>query len=166
VTAEPAGAAVTRRRLPWVLLALSLALNLCFIGGALWFHLHRPVWRMTPVQRIERMSADLHLDKPHQEQFRRYFHTVFATLQLMRTQVAPMVDDAWAEIAKPEADEAKIGKLFDQAAETRRKFQRDLTAQTLAFLASLTPQQRRSFVELARRPPPSYAQPINRGVTP
>jgi Spy/CpxP family protein refolding chaperone len=166
VTAEPAAAALPRRRLPWVLLALSLALNLCFVGGALWFHLRKPPWRMTPAERIERMQSELQLDAAHEQLFRRYYRTLFARLQLMRAEVQPLVADAWAEIAKPQPDEAKIAKLFDQAAETRRKYQRQLTSETLAFLATLTPQQRATFVQLARRPPPSWAQPIHRGVSP
>ena len=164
--ASAVATAAVRRRLPWILLALSLALNLCFVGGVMWFQLHRPNWRMTAAERVERMSAEMHLDAMHREAFRRYFQTVFARLQLMRTQVQPLVTDAWTEIAKPNPDEAGIGRLFDQAAETRRKFQRELTSETLAFLATLTPEQRRTFVQLTRRPPPSWAQPIQRGVTP
>jgi uncharacterized membrane protein len=169
VSLDPATApGPPRRRLPWVMLALvlSFALNLFFVGGALWVHLHKPPWRMTPLERIAHMSSELDLDTEHQQSFRRYFRTVFARLQLMRTQVQPLVSDAWDEIGKPNPDEAKIAKLFDQAAQTRRDFQRQLTNETLQFLATLTPKQRAKFVELARRPTPSPAQPINRGVSP
>ena len=165
MTADPAATAGPRRILPWVLLALSLVLNLCFVGGALWFHYQKP-WRITAAERADRISAELHLDAAHQQIFRRYFRTVFAHLQLMRTEVQPLVGDFWTEIAKPQPDEAKITKLFDQAAEARRKVQRELTSETLAFLATLTPDQRTVFVQLARRPPPSFAQPIRRGVSP
>ena len=167
MTAEAAAASgPPRRRLPWVLLALSLALNLFFIAGALWFHFHQPLWRMTPEERVERMSAELHLDDAHKETFRRYFRQLGARMLLMRTEVQPLIGDAWAEIGKPQADEAKIDKLFDQAADTRRRFQRELTSQTLAFLATLTPEQRAKFVQLARHPPPFWARPFNRGMSP
>ncbi len=40
--------------------------------------------------------------------------------------------------------------LFDEAAEKRRAFQRDTTAATLKFLATLSPEQRSKFVTLVR----------------
>ena len=156
----------SRQRLAWVLLALSLALNVCFLAGFVWTHTRTSPWRMSPEERIERMSAEMQLDPEHRQIFERYFHTVGARLLLMRTQVGPLIGDAWAEIAKPQPDEGKVAKLFDEAAEIRRGYQRQLTTETLHFLATLTPEQRSRFVELVRRPPPSWGMPINRGLSP
>lgn len=156
----------SRHRLPWILLTLSLVLNLCFLGGFVWTHTRPSPWRMSPEERIERISEALHLDPEHRQIFERYFRTVGARMQLMRTEVGPLIGDAWAEIAKPQPDEDRVSKLFDQAAETRRRYQRELTDETLRFLATLTPAQRAEFVAVARRPPPSWGQPINRGVSP
>jgi hypothetical protein len=80
----------------------------------------------------------------------------------MRQQVAPLIGSAWEEIAKPQADGAQVMRLFDEAAEKRREFQREASAETLKFLALLTPAQRGKFITIARqrwapglRPPPA-----------
>jgi len=44
----------------------------------------------------------------------------------------------------------QIMRLFDEAAEKRREFQRETAAQTLDFLAILSPAQRSKFVAIAR----------------
>jgi hypothetical protein len=41
-------------------------------------------------------------------------------------------------------------QLFDEATEKRRVMQRELTSQTFAFLALLSPEQRAKFVEIWR----------------
>ena len=154
------------RRLPWMLLTLSVVLNLCFLAGVVWTHTRTSPWRMSPAERVERMSAALQFDPEHKQAFERYFQTVRMRLQAMHKDVDPLIGEAWAEIAAPQPDETKVSTLFDQAAEMRRRYQRELTGETLGFLATLTPEQRAKFVELARRPPPSWGQPINRGVSP
>ena len=39
-------------------------------------------------------------------------------------------------------------RLFDEAAQTRRSFQREMVGKTMSFLAILSPEQRAKFVEL------------------
>jgi Spy/CpxP family protein refolding chaperone len=73
-----------------------------------------------------------------------------ARTEKMRQQVAPLIGSAWEEIAKPQADEAQVMRLFDDASEKRREFQREATAQTLDLLAILSPAQRAKFVAIAR----------------
>jgi len=51
-----------RQNLLWVALALSLALNLCFIGGALWIRIQGPPTPMYPEERLERIGSELALD--------------------------------------------------------------------------------------------------------
>ena len=74
-------------------------------------------------------------------------------MQQMRETVEPLMNAAWSEIAKPEAEEANVVRLFDEAGQTRRSFMRELTPITLSFLATLSPEQRAKFVELIRQKP-------------
>ena len=113
-----------QRRLVLTLLALSVALNVFFVAGALWIRLHAPADQDVAAMRV------------HSEQ--------------MRQQVTPLIGAAWEAIGKPQADAPEIMRLFDAAAEKRREFQHEATAQTLAFLAVLTPAQRNKFVTIAR----------------
>ena len=82
----------------------------------------------------------------------------------MRREVGPTIGAAWAELAKPATDAAAVMQRFDDAAQKRRAFQQQLTTETLAFLAILSPEQRGKFVELARRrPTPWSPQPEHEG---
>jgi Spy/CpxP family protein refolding chaperone len=49
--------------------------------------------------------------------------------------------------------------FFDQAAQARRGFQREMVTTTLSFLATLSPEQRAKFVQLFHQRPRSWGQP-------
>ncbi|MGH7095843.1 MAG: periplasmic heavy metal sensor [Stellaceae bacterium] len=137
-----------RRRPLQILLAISLALNLCFAGGASWVRLHHA--RRPAVQAAE-VSKELHLTPEQRLAFQHYFQTMRLRFQLMRTELEPIVSDAWAEIAKPQADETKIEHDFELAGAKHRAFAHDATESTLSFLSTLSPGQREKFVTLLRR---------------
>ncbi len=158
--------AATRQRWLSVALAASLALNLLFIAGAVWSRLHAPPGPVPISVRADHIADVLNLDPQHRESLLRYFQDLRAHLRQMHSEVGPVIGAAWAELAKPNADEGEVMRLFDEAAQKRRSFQRQLTSSTLAFLATLTPEQRAKFVQLVRQRPPTWARPIKRGVTP
>jgi Spy/CpxP family protein refolding chaperone len=149
---------VTRQPLLWVALTLSLVLNLCFIAGAAWIHIHGPSPPMTPEERFQRIGAELALDPQQQQTFDRYSEGVLIHMQHMREAVEPLMSAARTELAKPDADEATVVRLLDEAAQTRRGFQRELIAKTLSFLAVLSPEQRAKFVELYHQRLRSWGQ--------
>ena len=143
----------SRRHLFWVILVLSLALNLCFIAGALWIRVQGPPLPMSPEQRLQQIEPQLALNPQQKAAFDEYARTVRSRVQSMHEAIEPQVANAWSELAKPDADEAKVMLLFDQAGDQRRAFRRELGTATFTFLAKLTPEQRAKFVELARQRP-------------
>jgi uncharacterized membrane protein len=151
-----------RQHLLWVALALSLALNLCFIAGALWIRVQGPPLPVTPEERLERVGAELSFDPQQREAFERYSAAVRSKMQQMRAAVDPLMSVARAELAKPDADEATVARLFDEAAQTRRGFQHEMITMTMAFLAILSPEQRAKFVELFHQRPRSWGLRLQR----
>jgi Spy/CpxP family protein refolding chaperone len=143
----------SRQHLSWVVLILSLALNLCFIAGALWIRVQGPPLPMSPEQRLQQIEPQLALDSQQKAAFDEYARTVRSRMQSMHEAIEPLVANAWSELAKPDADQTKIMQLFDQAGEQRRAFRPELVTATFTFLAKLTPEQRAKFVELARQRP-------------
>ncbi len=140
----------TRQPLLWVALTLSLVINLCFIAGAAWIRIHGVSLPMTAEERFQQIGADLALDPQQQQAFDRYTEAIRIHMQRMREAVDPLMSAARAELAKPHADEGTVVRLFDEAAQTRRGFQREIIAKTLSFLEVLSAEQRAKFVELFR----------------
>ena len=157
--ASAAARGTTRHPLFWVALTLSLALNLCFVGGALWIRIQGPAPPVSPAERLQRIGSELDLDPAQKQAIQRYTENLRTHMQQMREKVEPMMSAAWAELAKPDADQATAARLFDEAGQARRGLQRELLAPTLAFLSTLSPEQRAKFVELFHRRPKSWQQP-------
>jgi uncharacterized membrane protein len=148
-----------RRQLGRVLLALSLALNLFFVAGALWIRIHPPASPISPAQRLEQMAGELGLDPQQKAALAQYSQTMRGRLQSMHQAIHPLIAQAWSELAKPQADEARVMQLLDQAAQTRRQFLRGLTTTTLTYLTTLTPEQRTRFVALVHQGPRPWSPP-------
>jgi Spy/CpxP family protein refolding chaperone len=140
----PSGRLSRPRRLA-ALLAISVALNLCFVAGAAWTRLHAPAVQ-TASERFHRLAQSLDLSPQQQVGFDRYVAGMLARGDHLRQTSEPLMADAWAEIAKPEPDQTKIFQLLDEATAQRRDFQHDAVAATVALLATLTPEQRSKFL--------------------
>ena len=156
----------SRQYLLWVALTLSLVLNLCFIAGALWIRIQGPPLPMGPEERLQRVGEELILEPQQKQAFQRYSEVVRAHFQQMREAVEPLMNAAWSEMAKPDANEGKVLQLFDEAAQTRRGFQKEMITTTLSFLAALSPDQRARFVQLFHQRPRSWGQPPPRATSP
>jgi len=151
--ASVAARGTARQHLLWAALTLSVVLNLCFVAGALWAHLQGPAAPISPEERLQRVGAGLALDPQQRQAFEQYSETVRTHMQQMREAVEPLLSAARAELAKPDADEATVERLFDEAGQTRRGFQRELLTTTMTFLATLSPEQRARFIELFHQRP-------------
>ena len=151
IVASAAARSGVRPYLVWLVLTLSLALNLCFVGGALWIRFYGPSSPMNAEERLERIGAQLGLDPQQKEAFEQYSQAVRSRMQLMHKAVDPLITNAWSEVAKPDAEQARVVQLFDEAGQTRRGYMRELAPVTLSFLAKLSPDQRSKFVELIQQ---------------
>ncbi len=137
-----------RHSLMRIALALSLVLNLCFIGGAVWTRMQAPPPHPGIVERFRQIEAGLALDPQQRQAFDRYTAAIEARLRRMRRHMGPLFGEAWAEMAKPQARPADVMQVFDRVQAERHAFEQDLTTATLAFLARLSPAQRQKFVAL------------------
>jgi uncharacterized membrane protein len=139
-----------RRRLLVGLLVVSAVLNVFFVVGAAWSRLHPPVALGGPEQRYQQMAADLDLNAQQRNEFDRYVVAMQTRSTAMRQEIRPLIAGTWDEMAKPDAELGQITQRFDEASEKWRQFQRESTAETLDFLAILSPAQRSRFVQIAR----------------
>ena len=157
--AQAAAGQGARHPLLRAVLVLSLALNLFFVAGALWIRVHAPPPPLSSEQRLHYMAGELGLDPQQGAAFEHYSQSMRKLLQSMHEAVQPSIANAWSEVAKPEADETRIMQSLDQAAQTRRRFLHEMTTTTLAFLATLSPEQRTKFVALLHQRPHPWSPP-------
>lgn len=134
-----------------VALVLSLVLNLCFVGGAMWIRTHAPR-HSGMAARFQRIESRLALDPAQRQAFDHYAATMEARVRLLHQHMRPLFIDAWQEMAKPQAKAADVMQIFDRVGATRHGFEQDLTNNTLAFFAHLSPAQRQKFVALLHSP--------------
>jgi uncharacterized membrane protein len=145
-----------RRRLVWVALALSLALNVFFVGGAVWVRMHvhhglgGPPFGRPPHERIEAIARDLSLDPAQRSAFDRFIRDARKETKQVREANEKLSDSAWDEMLKPQPDQDLLRRVFDEISTNRREYQTGMTATLLDFLGKLSPDQRRQFVDIAR----------------
>jgi uncharacterized membrane protein len=145
---DAAGTQPSRRR--WLLIALtvSLAFNL-FLVGVFAGHMHtRHGPPMGPHERFAHIAAELGLNDTQKAAFGQ-FETVLRQHggTMHRANMA-----AWAKIADPATGADQIAALLSGTVKNRTEFQQDVADAMGKFLASLTPQQRASFIAAAREP--------------
>jgi Spy/CpxP family protein refolding chaperone len=139
-----------KRRLPWILLTLSLILNAALIGGAVYVKQKAEHYRENPEARAEYLVDRLELDQ-----------TQAAALEEMMQNFSEMREQ------RQEARESfreKFMALLAQPKLTREDVERELRAGTgawidrfadkmlemHAFVSTLTPEQREELFALAR----------------
>jgi Spy/CpxP family protein refolding chaperone len=137
---------LSRHRRVLAVLAISVALNLCFVGGALWSRYAGEAPPQTTSERFHRLALSLDLNAGQHAAFDGYVAAMLARSDRLRQDVEPLIGDAWAEIAKPQPDTARVQQLFDDASVRRRAYQHEALAATLTLLDTLTPDQRAKFV--------------------
>jgi len=131
------------------ILAISVALNLCAIAGALWSRYNAPAPE-TASERLHRVANTLDLSPEQRATFDAYVATMVARGDRMRQEIEPSLEAAWGEVAKPDADQGKVLHWLDQAGNTRRAYQREAVSAMLGLLATLTPEQRAKFLNAER----------------
>ena len=136
-----------RGRLVWLALALSLTLNVFFVGGLFWVKtfMHPP----PPMERMRALGESLNLTPEQQQAFDQFVRSIRQHAREVREQTRPLVTQIWTELAKPTPDEAQVAKLGEQVNANRVAFQRELSVSMLGFIKTLTPEQRTRLAQIA-----------------
>jgi len=138
------------RTLPWVLLALSVALNAFFIGGHVYTRSLSHRLGGAGEERASALAGRLGLNDEQRTAFRDSRRAVGPKLRELRAEARPHVNKLWDEMAKPQPDEAVIDAELKTIGDMRLGFEREALASARTFMKSLTPEQRRSFADYAR----------------
>jgi uncharacterized membrane protein len=137
-----------RGRLVWVALALSLTLNVFFIGGLVWV---KTFMRPPPFsERLHAFGHTLHMTGPQRQAFEQFIRELRQHARAAREANQPLLAQIWTELAKPSPDNDLVTKLGAQVNDNRTAFQKEASSELLAFLKTLTPEQRAHIGEIVR----------------
>ena len=143
------GRGMPRQRLLIAVLAISLALNVCVIAGAVWNRVNLPETQGA-TERFRNLETSLNLNGQQRMAFEAYIATARARNVQLRQDIEPLLDAAWAELGKDQPDEAVVLQRFGDASTRWRASQRETVEATLALLATLNPDQRAKFIAAER----------------
>ena len=153
--AEPGRQTGWRARLVWIALALSLTLNVFFVGGLAWMKLStHPA--LTPMERMQHVAQALDLTPDQHLAFDQFLRVIRLRGRFLRESNQPLLEQIWTELQKPAPDDDAVAKFGAEIAKNRADFQREAAAALLSFVKGLNPDQRAklaSTVKAAIDPP-------------
>ncbi len=152
VVAESGRRAGWRGRLVWLALALSLTLNVCFIGGLVWTRM-RFHQMASPMERIQHLADALNLNADQRAAFGQFLRVIRQRGRSARGSNEALLDRSWAEIAKAEPDDAALAQLGQQIHANRDAFEQEASQAMLAFIKTLSPEQRSQLAAIAKSRP-------------
>lgn len=139
-----------RPRLVWVALALSLTLNVFFVGGLTWMKLTgHPL--PPPIVRIQHLGEGLNLNDDQRLAFEQFIRVIRQRGRFIRDSNQPLIDRMWTELAKPQPDDDMVAKLGAQVGQNRAAFLKEASDSFFVFVKTLSPEQRAQLSMIARR---------------
>jgi len=149
------------RALPWVLFALSLSLNVFFIGGHVYTRAQVDAQRgnqaaggatgKPPAARSTGISVRrLGLDVAQRGDFRNFRSDLRERGQNFRTGTRKHAQRLWAELEKKRPSKKVIDRSLRRIYDRGLAYQRRAAAQAVAFMAKLDANQKARFLQLAK----------------
>jgi len=133
-----------RPKLLWILLAVSLVANVFFAGGALYafcFHGEREG---------RQISRQLDLNPAQVQGLKALRETVASRRAAMPESRGGLRAAMLAEIGNPTFDRERVATMLNEWSAERREYFVDTAQDLHAYVATLTPEQREKFMELAQ----------------
>jgi len=154
-----------RGRWVWIALALSVTLNVFFIGGLMWVKLSmRPA--IAPMERVQRLGQSLDLNDEQRVAFEHFVRVLRQRGRSARESNQPLIEQIWGELAKPVPDQAAVSKLGNEVTQNRTAFQKEVATALMGFVQTLKPEQRERLATIARSPRDEPARRFFQAITP
>lgn len=133
-----------RAKLPWILLAVSIVLNIFVIGG---FVYTKRVAESRMMDRSPIMAAarELNLSGPQKEAFEKMRADIRKSSSDIRNEARPLRRELLGELAKPQPDFAAVDRKIDDLGDVQGKKYKAMVRSVHEFQQSLTPEQQEAF---------------------
>ncbi len=137
------------KRLPWLLLAISVALNLFVVVGLLDGE-QTADRQVAPEARLVRISEQLSLTPEQLYEFEHFSKNLGDRWRMFREYMEPVRIALADELAKPEFDRDSYLSVLRMRQEVREEYFLQFGEELHAYIRTLEPEQQTRFVELAR----------------
>ena len=137
-------------RLPWILFAVSLALNLFFAAGVFYNKLEAERLSAGPDERVAALAEQLGLSEAQQAGLLALREQAMERREAVRSQRQERRTALMAELAKPELDRDRLSELMREGMERRAAGFEQMMVDLHGYLATLSDEQRTAFLEKAK----------------
>jgi Spy/CpxP family protein refolding chaperone len=133
-----------RSKLPWILLTVSVVANIFFAGGAIYTFYARGD------RASENVAEKLNLTPAQQQGLEALRDGVAARRETMSGAREGLRDAMLAEIGAPTFDRERVAALVEERSAQWRIYFVGMVEDLHGYVATLTPEQRETFLEMAR----------------
>lgn len=138
-----------RARLPWILFAISLVINLCVVAGFLYYKRADHRWNQSGSgSTVVFAASKLNLTTEQKARLDTMRQTLRKTQQESSAAVRPLRRALLEEINQPQPDFTKIDKLIDELSVRQAGAIKNAARAIDEFQKSLQPEQRAEFRRL------------------
>ncbi len=133
-----------RAKLPWILLAISVALNVFVVGG---FFYAKQMGGSRWMDRSPIMAAarELELTDPQKQALEKMQADIRRSSSEIREEMRPLRRDLLDELGKPQLDFDVVDRKIDDLGDVQNKRFKAMVRAVHEFQQSLTPQQQEQF---------------------
>ena len=139
-----------KRKLPWLLLLVSVALNVFFVGGALYSMVTSERLEDDPAARTAFVAERLALAPAEREALIDWRQRARDRFKAMRAERGEMRAQVLQELAKAELDPAALERLMSERAALRVPALLETVQDLHGYLATLSPEQKAEFIAMAQ----------------
>lgn len=133
-----------RTKLPWILLAISMVLNVCAVGG-FFYAKGRGEARMMDRSPIMAAVRDLNLTEPQKQALEKMRTDIRKSSNDIRDEMRPLRRELLTELGKPQPDFAAVDRKIDDLGDVQGKRFKAMVRAVHEFQQTLTPEQQEAF---------------------
>lgn len=141
---------MNKSRFLWLLLIASLALNVFFVGGALYYRSMAGNLRGNPEARMEFLRDRLNLTEGQAEELSKVRSAMQELREGQSESRAERRGELWALMVEPELDRDALRALMLKSQDERLERRMKMAEIMHGYLSGLTPEQRAAFIEMAQ----------------
>ncbi len=139
-----------RARLPWILLAISMVLNVAIVGGLL-YGWHGGGFGPRPERAVERVSDYLELNSAQEQELRQVIEGVVERRKARREAPPPPEREALVELLTAETfNEAETQRLLNEMSANRNLHWVEVSRDMHGFVSTLDAEQKEAFLRMAK----------------